>query len=146
MKSILVINGPNLNLLGKREPDVYGKQTLEQLNDLIAKKGKTLGLKTTFFQSNIEGELINQIQEAEKKHQGVIINPGGLTHTSVSLRDAFSAISIPTIEVHLSNIYAREEFRQKSLISGVVQGVICGFGVDGYLMAIEELSRLLVKG
>lgn len=137
MKSVLVLHGPNLNLLGTREPEIYGTQTLEDINQAMAEKAKGLGLSLTFFQSNHEGELIDEIQKALQTTEGLIINPGGLTHTSVALRDAMAAYPHPKIEVHLSNIYQREAFRHHSYISPVVTGVICGLGAQGYLLALD---------
>lgn len=137
-KHILMVNGPNLNLLGAREPDVYGKTTLEDIvaaaNDLVTRAGG----RFSSFQSNHEGALIDRIQAARTEGvEAIVINPGGLTHTSVALRDALSGVAIPFYEVHISNIHQRESFRHHSYLSAVAKGVICGFGVDGYRMAIE---------
>ena len=140
---VLVLHGPNLNLLGTREPEIYGSQTLDEINQAMAEKAKDLGLALVFFQSNHEGELIDRIQEAIQTTAGLIINPGGLTHTSVALRDALAAYPHPAIEVHLSNIYQREAFRHHSYISPVVTGVICGLGTQGYLLALETLFQKL---
>ncbi|MBI5867847.1 MAG: type II 3-dehydroquinate dehydratase [candidate division Zixibacteria bacterium] len=142
-KSILVLNGPNLNRLGLREPEVYGHETLDQVNDRIAKRAQTLGLAVEFFQSNHEGELIDRLHAAADSSAGVIINPGGFAHTSVALRDAIASIPIPAIEVHISNIFAREPFRQTSVISGACRGIISGLGVNGYLLALDHLATLL---
>ena len=135
---ILVIHGPNLNLLGMREPETYGVITLEQINQDLENFSKNHNIKTEFFQSNIEGELVNKIQEAGMKNfDGIIINPAAYTHTSVAIRDAISAIKIPVIEVHISNVYKREEFRHKSLTASVCKGQICGFGAQSYKLALQ---------
>jgi 3-dehydroquinate dehydratase-2 len=134
---ILVIHGPNLNLLGEREPEVYGKLTLKEINEKIAELAKELKCVVEFFQSDHEGEIVETIGKAKGKFDFLIINPAAYTHTSVALRDAITATGIPTIEVHLSNIYAREEFRRKSLIAPVAVGQICGFGLDSYLLALR---------
>lgn len=139
MKKILIINGPNLNMLGSREPGVYGKNTLEIINKKITKKAEALKVQVDFFQSNCEGEIINHIHEALNNYDGLIINPGAYTHYSYAIRDAISSINLPTIEVHLSNIHAREEFRHKSVTAPVCKGQICGLGENGYLYALEEL-------
>lgn len=145
--SILIVHGPNLNLLGQREQDVYGSVTLKEINDLLQDKGQQLGFSVTAFQSNHEGELVEKIQEAKKKHDGIIINPAAYTHTSVAIRDALLGIQLPAIEVHLSNIYQREDFRHHSYIAPVVLGQISGLGADGYLMALQALiTRIQNKG
>ncbi|MDC0435765.1 type II 3-dehydroquinate dehydratase [Pelagibacteraceae bacterium] len=141
-KKIEIINGPNLNLLGKREPDIYGKSTLEDINKDLSSYAKKIGLDVSFFQSNIEGEIVNQIQRSEKS-DGIIINAAAFTHTSVAILDALKSLSIPKIEVHISNIYKREEFRHKSLISQTVNGVICGFGINSYKLALEGIKNIL---
>ena len=141
-KKIQIINGPNINLLGKREPNVYGNLTLENVNEQIKNYGEKMGLKTLFFQSNIEGEIVNKIQDSVKSN-GVIINAAAFTHTSVAIRDSLSIFKKPIIELHISNIYKREEFRHKSLISDVVSGGIFGLGVNGYILAIIAMQKLL---
>ncbi len=133
----LVLHGPNLNLLGSREPEIYGHTTLDDINKAVTDAAKPN--EVACFQSNHEGELIDKLQEPG--FDGVLLNPGGFTHTSVALRDAVSALSVPVIEVHLSNIYAREEFRQRSLLSGVCKGVISGFGAQSYLLGIQALLK-----
>lgn len=141
---ILVLHGPNLNLLGRREPDVYGRQTLAEIDRSIVSLGVDLGLRVTCFQSNHEGELIDQVHRAATDGvAGLIINPGGFTHTSVALRDAVSGTGLPTIEVHLSNIHARESFRHLSYLAPVVIGQICGLGSHGYLLALRHLASKL---
>ncbi len=138
MKKIGLLNGPNLDRLGKREPEIYGSKTLEQIVDDIVSLGKTVGCDVDAFQSNHEGALIDQIHQwSDAGFSGLIINPGGFTHTSVALRDAIVASGLSTIEVHLSNIHAREDFRHKSLISGIAHGVIAGLGADGYTYALN---------
>lgn len=140
---ILVIHGPNLNLLGTREPDKYGAKTLEDINQEVKALAYELGVEIDFYQSNIEGELVDKIQEAKGEFDGIIINPAAYTHTSVALRDVFLAIDIPTVEVHLSNIHAREEFRQKSYIAPVCIGQISGFKEDSYKLALSGLVNYL---
>lgn len=141
---ILILNGPNLNLLGTREPEVYGRETLDDLNARIAGLATELGVATDFFQSNHEGELIDRIHRcAEDGVCGLLINPGGLTHTSICLRDSIAATGIPAIEVHLSNIHAREDFRHNSYIAPVVLGQICGLGTKGYTLALRGLVDYL---
>ena len=146
MNNILIINGPNLNLLGEREQSQYGSITFDSLKDICLKKSEELGIKLDFLQSNIEGEIVSIIQDARKKHDGIIINAAGFTHTSVSIRDALTIYKKPIIELHISNIYKREEFRHKSLISGVVTGIICGLGSNGYILAINAMHELLKNG
>jgi 3-dehydroquinate dehydratase-2 len=140
---ILVINGPNLNLLGSREPDIYGRRTLADIEDDCRARGRELGLEVECFQSNSEGALVDRIQEANRDCAGIVINPGAYTHTSVALLDALLACDLPVIEVHLSNIHQREEFRHHSYVSKAASGVICGFGPDGYRMALEAMARLV---
>ena len=140
---IIIINGPNLNLLGEREQSQYGSTTFDQLKENCLKKGQEIGLEVEFVQSNIEGELVNIIQDARKTYDGIIINAAGFTHTSVAIRDALDLFKKPVIELHISNIYKREEFRHKSLISNVVSGGIFGLGVEGYILAIISLQKTL---
>ena len=142
---IIVINGPNLNLLGEREKDKYGNITLKDVENECIKFSKKNNLDVSFFQSNIEGEIVNCIQEARNTQNGLIINAGGYTHTSVAIHDALKVINFPVIELHITNIYNREEFRHKSLISKVANGIICGFGIDGYNMSLKALKNLLNK-
>jgi len=137
---ILVIHGPNLNLLGRREPDVYGTQTLADIDASLEAAAKELGVEVDCFQSNHEGVLIDRIHEAMGDAAGIVINPGGLTHTSVALADALRSVDLPVVEVHLSNVHAREEFRRVSYVSPIAQGVICGLGADGYRFALEALA------
>lgn len=139
MKSILVLHGPNLNLLGMREPEVYGDWTLEDINAELVSAGQNMGVRVRCFQSNSEGELIDALHDARTWAVGVVFNPGAYTHTSVALRDAISAIEIPVVEVHLSNVYAREEFRHKSLLAPVCLGKITGFGWRSYLLGLQAL-------
>lgn len=143
MKSILLLHGPNLNLLGSREPDVYGRLTLEEINTRIQAAGQEIGIDVRCLQSNHEGALIDALHEARAWASGVIFNPGGYTHTSVALRDAIAAIGIPVVEVHLSNVYAREEFRHTSLISPVCKGKISGFGWHSYWLGLMALKEIL---
>ncbi|PIP20034.1 MAG: type II 3-dehydroquinate dehydratase [Candidatus Omnitrophica bacterium CG23_combo_of_CG06-09_8_20_14_all_40_11] len=143
MKKILVIHGPNLNLLGKREPDIYGKVTLEQINNELKKIAKKRKVSLTIKQSNYEGEIVDLIGKMKNKYDALLINPAAYTHTSVAIRDAIAAASVLTVEVHLSNIYSREEFRQKSLISPVVKGTISGFGPKSYALGLEALIDLI---
>ena len=143
--NILIINGPNLNLLGKREQSQYGSITFEKLKDNCLKKSKELNIDLDFMQSNIEGEIVTIIQEAREKYDGIIINAAGFTHTSVAIRDALDIFKKPIIELHISNIYKREEFRHKSLISDIVTGGIFGLGDDGYILAIIAMQNILKK-
>jgi 3-dehydroquinate dehydratase-2 len=141
--TVYVLNGPNLNLLGTREPEVYGRTTLAEIRKSTAERAKLLGLRIEFRQTNCEGELIDWLQEAREGAAGVILNAAGLTHTSVAVLDACRALERPLIEVHLSNPYAREGFRRKSFVSQAATGVICGLGSSGYLYAMEALAQLL---
>ncbi len=142
MKKILIIHGPNLNLLGDREEDVYGKTSMDAINNELVETGKSLGVEVNAFQSNIEGEIVNAIQAAKGNYSSIVINPGGYTHYSVAIRDAISAIKIPAVEVHMSNIYAREEFRQKSVIAPVAAGQISGFGKESYILGLRAAVTL----
>ena len=143
---IIIINGPNINLLGEREKSQYGKLTFEELKNKCLSRSSDLKVEIEFYQSNIEGELVTKIQESRNKFDGIVINAAGFTHTSVSIRDALEIVKKPKIELHISNIYKREVFRQKSLISDVVNGIICGFGVNGYILAINAMHELLENG
>ena len=140
---IIIINGPNLNLLGEREQSQYGSGNYEQLKENCLKKSKEIGLDCEFIQSNLEGDLVNAIQDSRKNYDGMIINAAAFTHTSVAIRDALELFKKPIIEMHISNIYKREEFRHKSLISGVATGGIFGLGTEGYILAIISLQKLL---
>ena len=142
---IIIINGPNLNLLGEREQSQYGSVSFDKLQEICEKKSKELGLVLNFEQSNVEGELVNIIQESRNKYDGIIINAAAFTHTSVAIRDALDIFKKPIMELHISNIYKREEFRHKSLISGVATGGIFGLGTEGYILAIISLQKLLQK-
>ena len=144
--NIIVINGPNLNLLGEREQSQYGSVTFDELKNNCIQHSKALEINIEFTQSNIEGEIVTIIQQAKKKHDGLIINAAGFTHTSVAIRDALAIFKKPIIELHISNIYKREEFRHKSMISDVVTGVICGLGANGYILAINAMQELLKNG
>jgi 3-dehydroquinate dehydratase-2 len=144
--NIIVINGPNLNLLGEREQSQYGSLTYAELKNSCLKHSKTLKINIEFTQSNIEGEIVTIVQEAKKKYDGLIINAAGFTHTSVAIRDALVIFEKPSIELHISNIYKREEFRHKSMISGVVTGIICGLGANGYILAINAMHELFKNG
>ncbi len=140
---ILVIHGPNLNLLGSREPDIYGNASLEEINGDLSSAAKEWGAEVEFFQSNYEGALVDRIQESQSWADGILINPGGLTHTSVTLRDALVATELPIVEVHLSNIFAREEFRRNSFVSPIALGIISGFGPMGYGLGLNALLEHL---
>ena len=140
---IIIINGPNLNLLGEREQSQYGSDTLKELKEKCLTKSKEIGLEVNFIQSNLEGEIVNIIQEARKEYNGMIINAAGFTHTSVAIRDALSLFKKPIIELHISNIYKREEFRHKSLISDIATGGIFGLGTEGYILAIISIQKIL---
>jgi 3-dehydroquinate dehydratase-2 len=144
-RSILVINGPNLNMLGAREPEIYGRATLADIQAAATAKAKEHGLTLDFRQSNTEGEIIDWIQQARGKADGIIINAGGYTHTSVAIMDALAAADQPVIEVHISNIFKREEFRHQSYISRVATGVVCGLGVQGYILAVDAMAELARK-
>lgn len=143
---ILVIHGPNLNLLGRREPDIYGTQSLDEINRMLSNLAAELGCEVSFFQSNHEGRIVDEIHKAIGVYNAMIINPGGFTHTSVAIRDAIAAAGIPTVEVHLSNIYRREEFRKHSYISPVAVGQVSGFGADGYLLALRAAVGIAKAG
>ena len=140
---ILLINGANLNMLGIREPDKYGGKALKEIEEAVIARGDELGATVDVFQSNIEGEIVERIQQALGVYDGILINAGGYTHTSVVIRDAISAVKIPTIEVHMTNIHAREEFRHTSLLSGVCKAIVAGFGEDSYILALEGLIKLI---
>ena len=145
MNKIIILNGPNLNLLGEREKNQYGSSTLEEIEKSCKEYSSQNNIKLSFFQSNLEGEIVDLIQSSRKNQDGLIINAGGYTHTSVAIHDSLKILKIPIIELHISNIYNREEFRHKSLISKVAKGVICGFGTDGYLMSLNAMSKFLDK-
>ena len=142
-QKILVINGPNLNLLGIREKEKYGEASLEDIKKKCEDHCKKIGLEVDFKQSNVEGEIVNFIQGTRNSHKGVIINAGGYTHTSVAILDALLAVKKPTIELHITNIYKREDFRHKSLISKAADGIICGLGTDGYIMALNGIKKII---
>ena len=144
-KKILIINGPNLNLLGEREESKYGKITLEEVKKNCESHAKSIGFEIQFNQSNIEGEIVTMIQKAKNIFDAIIINAAGYTHTSVAILDALLAVKITTIEIHITNIYNREKFREKSLISQAANGIICGFGVNGYIMALDSVKKLLIN-
>ena len=143
MKKIIIVNGPNLNLLGKREDDIYGKDTLDEIKKNCLEKAKIMDIEIIFFQSNNEGEIINKLHEVEKCYDGLIINPAAFTHSSIAILDSLRAINKPKIEIHLSNIYSREEYRKKSITSEGVDGLICGFGGNSYILGIEAISKLI---
>ena len=145
MKKIIIVNGPNLNLLGEREKKQYGNFTLTDIEKKCNEFAIKNNLKLTLYQSNIEGEIVEKIQNARKDQDGLIINAGGYTHTSVAIHDALKILNIPIIELHISNIYNREDFRHKSLISKVAKGVICGFGAEGYTMSLNAMNKFLEK-
>ena len=145
MNKIIILNGPNLNLLGEREKNQYGSFTLKDIEMSCKEFSIKNNIVLSMFQSNIEGELVEKIQNSRKDQHGLIINAGGYTHTSVAIHDALKILKIPIIELHISNIYNREEFRHKSLISKVAKGIICGFGADGYIMALEAINKYLKK-
>ncbi len=140
---ILILNGPNLNMLGRREPQIYGSETLKDIEARAKKEAKALGLVVDFKQSNHEGELVDWIQQAGDAYAGLVINAGGYTHTSVALRDALLTLKIPVVEVHLSNLFKREEFRHHSYISATAQGLICGFGGTGYVLALKAIAEII---
>ena len=142
-KPIFVINGPNLNLLGTREPEVYGTQTLDDIEEICVKTAKKFGRKIIFVQSNIEGELIDFIQQAGREGVGIVINPAAYTHTSVALHDALKAVDVPSVEIHLSQPPKRESFRRRSYVAEAVHGTISGFGVDSYVLGLQALSNLI---
>ena len=145
MNKIIILNGPNLNLLGEREKEQYGSLSLNEIEKNCKEFAVKNNIKISFFQSNIEGELVEKIQTSRNNQDGLIINAGGYTHTSVAIHDALKILEIPIIELHISNIYNREEFRHKSLISKVAKGVICGFGANGYVMSINAMNKFLEK-
>lgn len=144
-KTIYVLNGPNLNLLGTREPAIYGRTTLADVEKLCRETGKALGFEIEFRQSNHEGDIVNAIQEARTKAAGIVINPAGYTTTSVAILDALVACGLPVIEIHISNIHARESFRQNSLVSKVARAVMAGFGINGYALAINGLAAMIAE-
>ena len=143
--SVLVLNGPNLNMLGVREPAVYGTETLEDIEAACQERAEALGLAMDFRQSNLEGELVTWVQQARSEHDGILVNAGAYTHTSIALLDALTLAELPVIEVHLSNIFRRESFRHHSYISPVARGVICGFGSHGYLLALDAIARIIER-
>ena len=145
MNKIIILNGPNLNLLGEREKNQYGNFTLKDVERKCNEYSNKNDIKLSLFQSNIEGELVEQIQNSRDNQDGLIINAGGYTHTSVAIHDALKILKIPIIELHISNIYNREEFRHKSLISKIAKGVVCGFGIDGYLMSLRAMNKFIEK-
>ena len=143
MTSVLILNGPNLNLLGTRQPEVYGATTLADVEQMCRDAAKPLGLTVAFAQSNHEGTLVDQIHAAKNSHVGIVLNAGAYTHTSIALMDAIASVELPVVEVHLSNIHAREAFRHKSYIAPVALGQICGFGAKGYVLALDALAEHL---
>ena len=143
MKKIIILNGPNLNLLGEREKNQYGSFTLKDIGEKCEDFARKNKINLTMYQSNIEGEIVEKIQEIRKDYDGLVINAGGYTHTSVAIHDALKILKVPIIELHISNIYNREEFRHKSLISKVAKGIICGFGAEGYIMALDAMKKYL---
>ncbi len=143
MNKVLVIHGPNLNMLGTREPEIYGTQTLADINDGMKEIATDLDIELSFYQSNNEGDIVTKIQQAMGKMQGIIINAGGYTHTSVAIADALSAVKIPAVEVHLSNLFAREPFRHHSYLSPVCVGMICGFGSNSYMLAVNAIDEIM---
>ena len=145
MKKILILNGPNLNLLGNREQSIYGEDTLDDIKNKCSEKSLELKLECSFIQHNNEGDLIDNIHSVQENFEGIIINPAAFTHTSIAILDALRSINKPKIEIHLSNIYKREDYRRKSITSESVDGVICGFGTTSYLLAIEAISKLIYK-
>ncbi len=145
MLNFLVLSGPNLNMLGTREPDIYGTMTLEQIHNALQQRAASLNITVSCFQSNYEGALIDYIQQHAQEAAGIVINPGAFTHYSIALRDAISGSKIPAIEVHLSNVYAREEFRHHSVIAAICRGQIAGLGWRGYLLALEALAALVLE-
>lgn len=145
-KPIFVLNGPNLNLLGQRQPEIYGRETLEDVAAALADLGEELGLAVRHLQSNHEGQLVDWIQQARHDAAGILINPGAYSHTSVAILDALNAFDGPVLEVHISNIHKREAFRHHSFVSGRAEGVIAGFGTEGYLLALRRMASLLGKG
>ena len=142
---LLFLNGPNLNLLGQREPGVYGRATLKDIEGMVRERATKVGAEIDFRQSNLEGELVTWIQEAKGRFDAIVLNAAAYTHTSIALRDAISAIGVPTIEIHLSNVHAREEFRHKSFIAGVCMGQICGFGPNSYILGLEAAVNVIEK-
>ena len=145
MNKIIILNGPNLNLLGEREKSQYGNISLEEIEKNCNEYALKNNIKLSMFQSNIEGELVEKIQTSRNSQDGLIVNAGGYTHTSIAIHDALKILKIPIIELHISNIYNREEFRHKSLISKVAKGVVCGFGAEGYIMSLEAMKKILKK-